>query len=158
MSEKAAGPRLVLSNPEDGTAKQIVLEPRIFSLFIGKRIGDEIDGSILGYKGYKIRITGGTDRDGFPMRPDISGPRKVRVLLSGGVGFHPREKPPSRAKKRRQKRRKKGLRRRVTVRGNVISDAIAQINAVLVPAGKKMEAAEKAEEKAEKVEAEAEAT
>ena len=155
MSEKAAGPRLVLSNPEDGTAKQIVLEPRVFSLFMGKRIGDEIDGSILGYKGYRIRITGGTDRDGFPMRPDISGPRKVRVLLSGGVGFHPREKPPSRAKKRRQKRRKKGLRRRVTVRGNVISDAIAQINAVLVPASKKVEAEEKAEKKKVEVEAEA---
>ncbi len=155
MSEKAAGPRLVLSNPEDGTAKQIVLEPRVFSLFMGKRIGDEIDGSILGYKGYRIRITGGTDRDGFPMRPDISGPRKVRVLLSGGVGFHPKEKPPSRAKKRRQKRRKKGLRRRVTVRGNVISDAIAQINAVLVPASKKVEAEEKAEKKKVEVEAEA---
>ena len=115
----------------------------------------QIDGSILGYKGYRIRITGGTDRDGFPMRPDISGPRKVRVLLSGGVGFHPREKPPSRAKKRRQKRRKKGLRRRVTVRGNVISDAIAQINAVLVPASKKVEAEEKAEKKKVEVEAEA---
>ncbi len=136
MSEKAAGPRLVLSNPEDGTAKTIQLEPRIFSLFIGKRIGEEIDGSILGFKGYRIRITGGTDRDGFPMRPDVSGPRRVRVLLSGGVGFHPREKPPSKKKKRRQRRRKKGLRRRVTVRGNVISDAIAQINAVLVPAKK----------------------
>ena len=136
MSGKAAGPRLVLSNPEDGTAKTIQLEPRIFSLFIGKRIGEEIDGSILGFKGYRIRITGGTDRDGFPMRPDVSGPRRVRVLLSGGVGFHPREKPPSKKKKRRQRRRKKGLRRRVTVRGNVISDAIAQINAVLVPAKK----------------------
>lgn len=154
MSEKAAGPRLVLSNPEDGRAKQIVLEPRIFSLFIGKRIGDEIDGSILGYKGYRIKITGGTDRDGFPMRPDISGPRKMRVLLSGGVGFHPREKPSSKAKKRRQKRRKKGLRKRVTIRGNVISDAIAQINAVLVPVSKKIEAEEKTEEKVE-VEAEA---
>ena len=179
MSEKAAGPRLVLSNPEDGTAKTITLEPRIFTLFIGKRIGEEIDGSILGYKGYKIRITGGTDRDGFPMRPDVSGPRKVMVLLSGGAGFHPTEKPPSKAKKRRQKRRKKGLRRRVTVRGNVISDAIAQINAVLIPAERKKEeraeikeeikAEEKVEEKpeaerkeevkeeSEKVEVEAEA-
>ncbi len=139
MSEKAAGPRLVLSNPEDGTAKTIQLEPRVFSLFIGKRIGEEIDGSVLGFKGYRIRITGGTDRDGFPMRPDVSGPRRVRILLSGGVGFHPREKPPSKKKKRRQRRRKKGLRKRVTVRGNVISDAIAQINAVLVPAKKEVE-------------------
>lgn len=155
MSEKAAGPRLVLSNPEDGTAKTIPLEPRIFTLFIGKKIGDELDGSILGFKGYKIRITGGTDRDGFPMRPDVSGPRKVRILLSGGVGFNPREKPPSKAKKRRQRRRKKGLRKRVTVRGNVISDAIAQINAVLVPAEKKEKPVK--EEKVEKKEVEAEA-
>jgi small subunit ribosomal protein S6e len=57
----------------------------------------------------------------------------VRVLLSGGVGFHPREKPPSKRKKKRNRRRKKGLRKRVTVRGNMISDAIAQINAVLIP-------------------------
>lgn len=137
MVKEAAGPRLVLSNPADGTAKTIQLDSRVFSLFIGKKIGDELDGSIIGLKGYRIRITGGTDRDGFPMRPDVSGPRRVRVLLSGGVGFNPREKPPSKAKKRRQRRRKKGLRRRKTVRGNVISDAIAQINAVLVPVEKK---------------------
>lgn len=134
MSEKSAAPRLVLSNPSDGTAKTIQLEPRIFQLFIGKKIGDELDGSILGLKGYRIKITGGTDRDGFPMRPDVSGPRKVRILLSGGVGFHPREKPSSKKKKRRLRRLKKGLRRRRTVRGDTISEAIAQINAVLVTA------------------------
>jgi len=141
MSEKAAAPKLVLSNPENGTAKTIELDPKVFSLFIGKKIGDELDGSIIGIKGYKIRITGGTDRDGFPMRPDVSGSRRVRILLSGRVGFHPREKPPSKKKKKRQRRRKKGLRRRKTVRGNVISDAIAQINAVLVPVKKEVEAA-----------------
>ena len=141
MSEKAAAPKLVLSNPENGTAKTIELDPKVFSLFIGKKIGDELDGSIIGMKGYKIRITGGTDRDGFPMRPDVSGSRRVRILLSGRVGFHPREKPPSKKKKKRQRRRKKGLRRRKTVRGNVISDAIAQINAVLVPVKKEVEAA-----------------
>lgn len=141
MSEKAAAPKLVLSNPEDGTAKTIQLDPKVFALFIGKKIGDELDGSIIGLRGYKIRITGGTDRDGFPMRPDVSGSRKVRILLSGGVGFHPREKPPSKRKKRRQRRRKKGLRRRKTVRGNVISEAIAQINAVLVPVKRGVESA-----------------
>jgi len=140
MSEKAAAPRLVLSNPEDGTAKTIELDPKVFVLFVGKKIGDELDGSILGIKGYRIKITGGTDRDGFPMRPDVSGSRRVRILLSGGIGFNPREKPPSKKKKRRQLRRKKGLRRRKTVRGNVISDAIAQINAVLVPVKKEAEA------------------
>jgi small subunit ribosomal protein S6e len=132
MSEKAAAPKLVLSNPADGTAKTITLDPNIFRLFIGKKIGDEIDGSILGYKGYRIRITGGTDKDGFPMRPDVSGARKVRILITAGIGFRGYEKPPSKKKKRRQRRRKKGLRRRRTVRGNVISEAIAQINCVLI--------------------------
>jgi len=134
MSEKAAAPKLVLSNPADGTAKTIALDANIFRLFIGKKIGDEIDGSVLGYRGYKIRITGGTDKDGFPMRPDVSGARKVRILITAGIGFRGYEKPPSKKKKRRQRRRKKGLRRRRTVRGNVISEAIAQINAILVPA------------------------
>jgi len=133
MSEKSAAPKLVLSNPADGTAKSIQLDSRVFQLFIGKKIGDEIDGSVLGFKGYKIKITGGTDRDGFPMRPDVSGPRKVRILLSGGVGFHPKDKPASKKKKKRLRRRKKGLRKRKMVRGNLISDAIAQINAVLIP-------------------------
>jgi len=132
MSEKAAAPKLVLSNPADGTAKTITLDPNIFRLFIGKKIGDEIDGSILGYKGYRIRITGGTDKDGFPMRPDVSGARKVRILITAGIGFRGYEKPPSKKKKRRQRRKKKGLRRRRTVRGNVISEAIAQINCVLI--------------------------
>ncbi|MEM0089749.1 MAG: 30S ribosomal protein S6e [Nitrososphaerota archaeon] len=134
MSEKKPGPRLVLSEPSTGKAQTIQLTPQQFSLFIGKKIGDELDGSILGKSGFKIRITGGTDVDGFPMRPDVSGPRKVRVLLSGGVGFHPREKPPSKRKKKRNRRKKEGLRKRVTVRGNMISEAIAQINAVLIPA------------------------
>ena len=136
MSEKAVAPKLVLSNPEDGTAKTIQLDPRVFTLFLGKKIGDELDGSVVGYKGYRIKITGGTDKDGFPMRPDVSGARKVRILLSGGVGFKPYEKPSSKKKKRRQKRRKKGLRRRKTIRGNMISEAVAQINAVLIPAKK----------------------
>lgn len=140
MSEKAPAPKLILSNPQDGTAKTIQLDPKAFLLFVGKKLGDELDGSILGYPGYKIKITGGTDRDGFPMRPDVSGARRVKILLSGGAGFRPLEKPPSKKKKRRQKRRKKGLRRRKMVRGNVISDAISQINAVLIPVKKEVKA------------------
>ncbi len=49
-----------------------------------------------------------------------------------GIGFRARRKPPSKAKKRRNRRTVKGLRKRVSVRGNTISDAIVQINAVIV--------------------------
>ena len=38
--------------------------------FIEKRMGQEVDAECLGdeYKGYVFKITGGNDRDGFPMR------------------------------------------------------------------------------------------
>ncbi len=80
---------------------------------LGLKIGDEIDGSLVGLKGYKLVITGGSDISGFPMRPDIPGPVKKGVLLSGPPGFHPRER---------------GERRRKTVRGNTIAPDIVQIN------------------------------
>lgn len=84
---------------------------------IGLKIGDTFDGSIVGLRGYQLRIRGGSDNSGFPMIPSIPGPVKKRVLLSGPPGFHPREK---------------GERRRKTVRGNTISHDIVQINTVIV--------------------------
>lgn len=90
---------------------------------IGMRIGDEIDGAIVGLKGYKLVIRGGSDNSGFPMRPDIRGGVKKRVLLSGPPGFWPREK---------------GERRRKIVRGDTITEDIVQINvAIRYPEEKK---------------------
>ncbi|ASJ00346.1 30S ribosomal protein S6e [Thermococcus gorgonarius] len=120
--------KLVLSNPKTGIAKQIEITGEVAEKFIGKRIGDEIPVSELGMnlteifgeeipETAKIKIRGGTDKDGFPMRPDIHGPRRVKILLSKGPGFRPKEK---------------GERRKKTVRGNTISPEIVQINAVLV--------------------------
>ncbi len=85
--------------------------------FIGLKIGDRIDASIIGFPGKMLEIRGGSDLAGFPMRPDIPGPIKKYVLLSSGPGFRPRER---------------GERRRKLVRGNTISEEIVQINAVLV--------------------------
>ncbi len=84
---------------------------------IGLKIGDTFDGSLIGIKGVKLRITGGSDYSGFPMRPDIMGGVKKRVLLSSPPGFHPREK---------------GERRRKMVRGNTITEDIVQISTVIV--------------------------
>jgi small subunit ribosomal protein S6e len=89
---------------------------------IGLKIGNEFDASPLGLIDYKLRITGGSDKNGFPMKKDVEGPRRIKSLLSGGVGFKPR---------------RKGQRRRKTVRGNTISDDIVQINTVVVEKGKK---------------------
>lgn len=80
--------------------------------FVGLNIGNEIDAATVGLGG-KIRITGGSDKSGVPMRADIhSGSRKY-VLLSKGVGLNDAEK---------------GKRIRKLVRGNTISEEIYQIN------------------------------
>jgi len=71
-----------------------------------------------------VKITGGSDKDGFPMRPNIHGGVRVGAILSEGVGFHSS---------------RKGERKRKTLRGNVITEAIVQINMKIVekPKGKK---------------------
>jgi len=80
---------------------------------VGKRIGDQIDGIFVGLPGYKLLITGGSDKDGFPMRKDLPGPRRTKILVSKGHGFWPE---------------RKGTRRRKTMRGNSVSPEITQIN------------------------------
>ncbi len=96
-------------------AWQITLDDEKSRRLIGMKIKDEIDASIIGLKG-KLVITGGTDNSGFPMRPDIPGPVKKRVLLSQPPGYRPK---------------RKGERRRKTVRGNTITEDIVQINTML---------------------------
>ncbi|HIP75079.1 MAG TPA: 30S ribosomal protein S6e [Thermococcus paralvinellae] len=120
--------KLVISDPESGIAKQVEISGPEAEKLIGKRIGDQIPAKELGLDlsaifgreipaDAKLLIRGGTDKDGFPMRPDVHGPRRVKILLSKGPGFRPREK---------------GERRKKTVRGNTISPEIVQINVKLV--------------------------
>ena len=109
--------KINVSDPRTGKTKPVQLPPEKFRPFVGLKIGDTIDGSVVGMPGYVLKITGGTDRDGFPMRPDVHGGVKVRLLLSGPPGFRPR---------------KKGERRRKTVRGNTITEDIVQVNTVII--------------------------
>ncbi len=109
--------KIVVSDPETGKAKTVEVEGSRAAPFLGRKIGDVMDGSPIGLSGYKIEITGGSDKDGFPMRPDVHGGAKMRVILSGGSGFRPK---------------RKGERRRKTVRGNTITEDIFQINVKIV--------------------------
>ena len=114
--------KIILSDPDTGRSyKSDAADPAARAL-IGKRIGDEIDGGILGLAGYRIRITGATDRTGIPARRDLPGSARRRILLSKGVGFHPTID---------------GQRRRKSVRGNEISADLVQINAVVKQHGAK---------------------
>lgn len=88
------------------------LKDRDANALLGLRIGSEVDAAIVGLGG-KLKITGGSDKSGIPMRGDIYGSARKPVLLSKGVGV---------------KDVQKGQRRRRLIRGNTISEEIYQIN------------------------------
>ena len=56
----------------------------------GLVIGDEFDGKVVGLDGYTLKITGGSDKNGFTMKKDVPGTRRIRSLLSSGVGYNPK--------------------------------------------------------------------
>ena len=113
--------KVVVSDPKTGRAWNVTITGKNAERLIGNKIGDNIDGTILGLPGYQLEITGGSDYIGVPMRKDAPGPRRIRVLLTKGVGF----------------RGKKGERRRKLIRGNTISEEIVQINMKITKYGKK---------------------
>ena len=109
--------KVIVSDPEAGTSKVVELEEARAAPLIGRRLGETLDGSAVDLPAHTVQILGGSDKDGVPMRGNVHGGVRRRVVLSGGAGFSPK---------------KKGERRRKTVRGNVITDEIAQINMKIV--------------------------
>ena len=114
--------KVVVNDVKPGKSYTIPVTGHHANALIGKKIGDEVDGIFVSLPGYKLQITGGTDKNGFPMRPDLPGTVKRRLLLSGGVGFRPDEK---------------GKRKKKSVRGNTISQDIVQINMKITKHGAK---------------------
>lgn len=79
---------------------------------LGLQLQNEVDASIVGLAG-KMKITGGSDKSGVPMRSDIHGGSRKYILLSKDVGLRAAEK---------------GQRIRKLIRGNTITEEIYQIN------------------------------
>ena len=109
--------QLIVSDPASKTSKAASLEGTKAQALVGKSIGEEIDGKLLGLGNVKLRITGGTDKDGVPMRFDIQGAARKRAMLSGGVGYRPETD---------------GERQRRLVRGRTVSEETLQVNSVIV--------------------------
>jgi len=72
-------PVLIVSDPATGTSQRVEIEDAQLRPLVGTRIGMTIDGAIAGMQGYKLKLTGGTDKDGIPMRPDVHGSAKARI-------------------------------------------------------------------------------
>jgi small subunit ribosomal protein S6e len=106
--------QVVVADPETGETIQRDVDGQDANRFLGREIGEEVDGGAVGLDGFSLEITGGSDNAGRPMRADVAGTNLKELLLDGGVGYEPT---------------RDGERKRVTVRGREISDETAQINA-----------------------------
>lgn len=111
---------------------------------IGLKIGDKVKGEIMDLPGYEMEITGGSDNAGFPMRKDVLGSNRKKVLIVSGIGI---------------RKNNKGNKRRRTVAGNTIYDGTVQVNMKVIKHGKTpLFEEEKPAEEASKEEATAEQT
>ncbi len=112
---------VVVGDPDSGSSYQLEAEAQDANRFIGKSIGEEVDGNAVGLDGYTLEITGGSDDAGRPLNSDVAGANLKEVLMQGRqTGYKPA---------------RDGERRRITVRGSEVSDAVAQINASIVERG-----------------------
>jgi len=111
---------IAVSDPEDGHTYQVDVDGQDASRFIGREIGEEVDGGAVGLSGYTLEITGGSDGTGRPMRGDVRGSELKTVLLEGGTGYEPS---------------RDGERKRVTVRGREVGDETRQVNARIAGRG-----------------------
>jgi small subunit ribosomal protein S6e len=105
--------KLIVSDRKGRSIAQ-ELKDRTAQPLLGAKVGSIIDSSIVGVTGGKLKITGGSDRAGTPMRPDVHGGVKKYVLLSTGVG------------------NRSEARVRKLVRGNMVTEEIYQLNSMLI--------------------------
>jgi len=112
---------VVVADPDSGASYQLEAEEQDANRFMGKELGEEVDGGAVGLDGYTLVLTGGSDEAGRPMREDIEGPNVEEVLMrEQGVGYNP-DRP--------------GQRKRLTIRGRQVRDETSQINAKIVDRG-----------------------
>ncbi|KAI5192656.1 small subunit ribosomal protein S6e [Nematocida sp. AWRm77] len=108
--------KLNISHPINNTQVFMELEQNVESALYEKQIGDTVDGKFIGseWEGHILQITGGSDKQGFPMKPGVRKQERVRLLLKkGDIGFHST---------------RDGLRRRKSVRGCIISSEVRALN------------------------------
>jgi len=116
--------KLNIANPATGQQKLINVEDeRRYRIFYDKRMSQEVPADPLGdeFKGYIFRITGGNDKQGFPMKQGVLLPHRVRLLLSKGHScYH---------------EKRKGERKRKSVRGCIVGPDIAVLALIVVKQG-----------------------
>lgn len=118
--------KLNISNPLNNVQKSVeVDDDKKLLPFFEKRIGNEVPADSIGeeFAGYVLKITGGNDKQGFPMLQGVLTNGRVRLLLREGMKCY--------------KPRRKGERKRKSVRGCIVGHDISALNVVIVRKGNK---------------------
>ncbi|CED85483.1 40s ribosomal protein s6 [Phaffia rhodozyma] len=116
--------KLNIANPATGAQKLLDIDDeRRVRVFYDKRMSQEVSADSIGdeWKGYVLRITGGNDKQGFPMKQGVLLPHRVRLLLADGHSCY--------------RTRRTGERKRKSVRGCIVGNDIAVLSLVIVKQG-----------------------
>jgi len=116
--------KINVAYPSSGAQKLIeILDEHKLRIFYEKRMGAEVEVDTLGdeWKGYVLRITGGNDKQGFPMKQGVLSNVRVRLLLSKG---HSCYRP-----------RRTGERKRKSVRGCIVDANLSVLALTVVKKG-----------------------
>jgi len=112
-----------MANPKTGKTYQKEIEKTQERQFYGKKIGDSLDLTSIGLAGYEGILTGGSDKQGFPMLKSVQGTARKKILLTKGTGL--------------RKAKVKGVRIKKSVRGGKVSEDIQQLNIKITKQGSK---------------------
>ena len=114
--------QVVVGDPDTGNSYQFTVEGKEANRLIGKEIGDEVEGKLIGLDGYTLLITGGYDIIGRQLNKKIKGSAPRKILITDKSGH--------------KNSLRSGERKRITVRGREISEQTSQINTVVSTKGK----------------------
>ncbi|SSD60691.1 40S ribosomal protein S6-B [Saccharomycodes ludwigii] len=116
--------KLNISYPINGSQKVVDIddEHRI-RVFYDKRVGQEVEGEHVGeeFKGYVFKISGGNDKQGFPMKQGVLLPHRVKLLMGKNVSCY--------------RPRRAGERKRKSVRGAIVGPDLAVLSLVIIKRG-----------------------
>jgi small subunit ribosomal protein S6e len=105
--------KIVLNDSKTKESYNVEVDDKTRLSLIGKKIKDELDLSVI-VPGLKGKITGGSDKQGFPLSPKLDSERPKKILTKIGFGF--------------KSATKKGQRKRVRVSGRIITENTQQVN------------------------------